>query len=317
MEVILPLVKTELHEQLEVLVRRYSGNDRTFDQLNSDFGKEEAGFYGERQLDYYLHLSDLNEVYSLAGLRLKWDRHYFQIDRLLLGASVCFAIEVKHLKGKLFFNEKEQLIQQLHDHDFIYDNPYTQVKLQAKQLRHVFDQAGYSDLPIHPLVVFTHKNATLNFGDTPDILALQQLTFRIDELLKRYPPIRGKSDVRKLAQILKNQHTVKRENVLRRYHIDLSKVRRGVFCPGCERGIMNRVHGTWLCRSCKRKDCHAHVSALTDYRTLFGGLITNKQARWFLGVESRNTIYRLFTDLGLPAIGNNRATRYDLSKLLL
>src|SRR5699024_2304410 len=240
MEVILPLVKTELHEQLEVLGRRYSGNDRTFSELKDDYGREEAGFYGERQLDYYLRLSDLSEVFSLAGLRMKWDRHYFQIDRLLLDAGVCFVIEVKHLKGNLFFNEKGQLIQQLHDQDFKYDNPYTQVKLQTKQLRQVLNRAGFSDLPIHPLVVFTHKNARLNFVNTPDILALQQLTFQIDELLKQYAPIREKSELRKLAQNLKRQHTAKGENVLRRYHVDLDKIRRGVFCPECGSGLMER-----------------------------------------------------------------------------
>jgi len=316
MKIVLPLSKTELHQQSEILLKRYPRRDKIFDELQDIYRREEAGYQGEKQLDYYLNLSDLAGAYSLAGLRLKGDKHYFQIDRMILTQSVCIIIESKNLKGQLLLNEEDQLIQQTSDSQKIYENPYTQVKLQAKQLRQVLNQLGYSDLPVHPLVVFTNKNAILNLGGTPDLIALHRLTFRIDEILNFYQRIQDPKMIQNLAYRLLSKHTVRRENILEKFNLNIYSIRTGVLCSDCERGKMVRVHGTWICEICKQQNQQAHISALSDYAKIVNPLITNKTARYFLEVESRFTVYRIFKDLNLPISGNRNSTHYDLSKII-
>ena len=316
MKIVLPLAKTELHQQLEVLLKRYQHRDRIYDEIQDAYGREHAGYQGEKQLDYYLHLANLKNTFSLAGLRLKWDKYYFQIDRMILTPSVCIIIESKNLKGEIILNEEDQLIQQTPDYQKSYENPYNQVKLQEKQLRHILNNLGYSNLPIHPLVVFTNKNAILNLGGKPDMIALHQLTFRIDHLIQNYPKIQTTSEINKLAHTLFKKHTRKLENILNRYKLNFYALQTGVICPNCERRKMARIHGTWICRHCKHQDRQAHIAALRDYATLINRIITNKEARRFLEIDSRNTIYRLFTKLNIPKIGNKKGTQYNLEKFL-
>ncbi|GAA4062759.1 nuclease-related domain-containing protein [Amphibacillus indicireducens] len=316
MNIVLPLTKTELHQQLEVLLKRYRRRDRIYEEIQDAYGKERAGYQGEMQLDYFLHLADLQKTFSLAGPRLKWDKHYFQIDRMILTSSVCFIIESKNFKGELTLNEEDQLIQQTPDYQKGYDNPYTQVKLQAKQLRQVLNSLGYSDLPIHPLVVFTNKNAILNLGGNADMITLQQLTFRIDSLCQHYQAIYTTPELKKLAYLLLNKHTLKQENIINRFKVDLRSIQAGVLCTKCEYGIMKRIHGNWSCQKCQHQDRHAHIEALSDYARLFNPLITNKTARRFLQVDSPDIIYRLLSGLELLTKGNNRSTQYNLEKLL-
>ena len=316
MKIILPLKKTELHRQAEVLVRRYKGRDSIFDELDGIYGRESAGYHGEKQLDYYLQLSDLKDSYSLAGLRMKGEEYHFQIDRLLLTPSICFLIESKNLKGKLHLNEQGQLIQDTSEKEIVYDNPYTQVKLQEKQLKQVLKQLGYSNLSIHPLVVFTNRNAILDLGGTPDLITAQQLTLRIDHLLKNREPTFTTSQIKKLASQLLRKHTLRKVNLIERLKISLAAIQTGVFCSHCAVGIMERVYATWVCHTCNRADRRAHIEALVDYATLFGPLITNKTARYFLGVDSHDTVYRLLTKLELPTSGNGKATQYNLEKII-
>src|SRR5690625_2259981 len=316
MKIILPLEKTELHRQAEVLVRRYKGRDSIFDEVDGIYGRESAGYHGEKQLDYYLQLSDLKDSYSLAGLRLKGEEYHFQIDRLLLTPSICFLIESKNLKGKLHLNEQGQLIQDTSEKEIVYDNPYTQVKLQEKQLKQVLKQLGYSNLSIHPLVVFTNRNAILDLGGSPDLITAQQLTLRIDHLLKNRESTFTASQIKKLAyQFLKN-HTLRKVNLIERWKISPAAIQTGVGCPDCRKGIMVRVHNSWRCVTCRLKDDKAHIQALADYAILYGPLITNKVARHFLQVDERSTIYRLLTKMNLPTTGTGKATQYNLEKII-
>ena len=314
MKIVLPLAKTELHQQLEVLLKRYRQRDRIYDEFQDAYGREHAGYQGEKQLDYYLHLANLKNTFSLAGLRLKWDKYYFQIDRMILTPSVCIIIESKNLKGEITLNEEDQLIQQTPDYQKSYENPYNQVKLQEKQLRHILNNLGYSNLPIHPLVVFTNKNAILNLGGKPDMIVLPQLTFRIDHLIHHYSKNQITTEIYKLAHTLLRKHTIKRDNIINRFNIDIRAIQIGVLCTKCEYGLMKRIHGSWSCEKCQHQDRDAHINSLSDYATLFNPFITNRGARHFLQVESRYTICRMLRELKLPVIGYGKLIQYDLTK---
>ncbi|SEO24795.1 hypothetical protein SAMN04488134_105130 [Amphibacillus marinus] len=70
MKFVLPLMETALHQQLDVLLKRYYLKDKLYHQMNKQFRREQAGFKGEQQLDYHLSLAKLADAYSLARVRL-------------------------------------------------------------------------------------------------------------------------------------------------------------------------------------------------------------------------------------------------------
>src|SRR5690625_7637806 len=150
---------------------------------------------------------------------MKVEYKHIHIYRMSLTISICFLIESKNLKGKLHLNEQGQLIQDTSEKEIVYDNPYTQVKLQEKQLKQVLKQLGYSNLSIHPLVVFTNRNAILDLVGTPDLITAQQLTLRIDHLLQNREPTVTTSQIKKLASQLLQKNTVRKSNLVERLTI--------------------------------------------------------------------------------------------------
>ncbi|WP_017471000.1 nuclease-related domain-containing protein [Amphibacillus jilinensis] len=315
-ETILTLEQTELLQQLEVVSRRYQKRDQRFERIQDHYRREKAGFNGEKQLDYYLKLTPLSQACQLAALRLRAGDHYFQIDRLVLTRSACYVIEVKHLSGQVYFNKARQFIQLSNGNQRSYPDPLNQVQLQSNQLAMLMSDLGYFQLPIHPMVVLSHDQVLLNDNEHEDLILIQQLPERLTVLDQRYQVITTFNQIRKLANRLKQLHVKKQEDVLAKYDIPFSEIQVGVHCRHCKKGHVIRLHGNWQCPVCKNKDDDAHLDALLDYRKLISRYITNKQARYFLKVDSPYTIRRLFLKAQLPFRGKGKHTQYDLNTLI-
>lgn len=172
-----PPQKTEQLKQLEVMQDRYLDIPQ---ESSEAFGRELAGYLGEKNLPYYVQLTSFSSHYDLYGLRLEYDGHHFQMDGLFLFPHLLLITEVKHLKGKLSINDAEQLIQVKDMEEKVYPHPLRQANLQKEQLLSLLADHGYSAIPIYTLSVFTHQEANLSINH-PDIIPVQQLPFRLKE----------------------------------------------------------------------------------------------------------------------------------------
>ncbi|SER62381.1 Nuclease-related domain-containing protein [Gracilibacillus ureilyticus] len=277
------------------------------------YGKELAGFLGESSLPYFIDLATLPSHQDLYGLRLPYNGHFFQMDSLLLFRTFLLILEAKHLKGKLYFNEANQLIQlKDSEEESIYDHPLIQAELQKQQLTSLLNQLGYPPIPIYTLVAFTHRKAHLSFHHE-DMLPLQRLPFRLTELSKMFrDPILSIDQLRGLGKKLLSLHQDRKYDFI----TDFRSIRNGVFCPNCKPVLMKWYYGKWICRKCQFRDHQAHISALKDFYYLFGNMINNKQAKWFLQLDSVYTTSRMLNQLELPSTGGYKFRRYDLSPLI-
>ncbi|MFD2657407.1 nuclease-related domain-containing protein [Gracilibacillus thailandensis] len=308
-----PPQKTKSLLQLEILQDRYL---EVPPDIVDAFGRELAGYLGEKSLPYYMNLTSLHSHYDLYNLRLEHNRHHFQMDGLFLFSNFLLIIEVKHLIGKIMLNDAHQLIQSKDTEEKVYDNPIMQAALQKEQLHSLLSKSGYHSIPIHTLVVFTHKKVNLSI-DHPDIITSQLLPFRLKKLSKDFPNhILTMDQLLTLGKELLALHSEKNLNLLQDTHIDLRNIRRGVFCPKCKPIVMKRRHGGWVCPNCNYKNRDCHIYALIDFIYLFGEFITNRQLRWFLLIDSEYTATRILKDLGLKAEGNTKNRRYNLLPLL-
>ncbi|WP_188048451.1 hypothetical protein [Bacillus sp. CH30_1T] len=87
---------------------------------------------------------------------------------------------------------------------------------------------------------------------------------------------------------------------------------RSVMCTRCERFNMLRNMRFWYCPNCGEFDRNAHQQAIYD----LSPIITNKQAREFLGVESSRVAYLLLNNMNLNSQGKGRGRIYSLPKNL-
>jgi hypothetical protein len=302
--------------QLEALIIRLSPHDIPQD-LENAYGRELSGYTGEKQLPYHLHMVQ-REKMLLYGIRLPWQKHFFQMDNLSFFLKKIFICEVKHLKGKLFINEADQLVQEHEDGKIeIYDHPLLQAKFQQEKLEALLTLHGFSFPTIHPIVVFTHPNANLNFQH-PDMIPIQQLPLKI-KLFLQEPTANNEynfTEYRHLINFISAHHQERKVNIHDKFKIDLRKIVRGVFCPSCQKVKAKRIYGTWQCPKCGIKDKMMHVHALKEWALIFGPVITNKQARWFLGGISIDLTKRLLRQLNCPFVGSYRDRKYDLTILL-
>ncbi|WP_194842026.1 nuclease-related domain-containing protein [Gracilibacillus salitolerans] len=85
--------------QLEALIGRLSPHDIP-QGLEKAYGRELSGYTGESKLPYHLHMVQYEKL-LLYGVRLPWQKHFFQIDNLSIFPKKIFICEVKHLKGRL------------------------------------------------------------------------------------------------------------------------------------------------------------------------------------------------------------------------
>ncbi|GAE92384.1 hypothetical protein JCM21714_1377 [Gracilibacillus boraciitolerans JCM 21714] len=235
-----PPKKTEHLLQLEVMKERYL--DIPPDTFDS-FRRELSGYLGEKSVPYYVDLSDIDSHYDIYGLRLQHNDHYFQIDGLFLFPSFILITEIKHLKGKLFINESDQLIQLKDQEEKVYQHPLTQANLQKAQLQSLLTTLGYTNIPIHTLAIFTHNQAQLSFRH-PDIITVQQFPFQLQKFVSSYSErIYEMDQLLHLSKKLIDLHQERRITFLEPTREILQNIRRGVYCPNCKPIVMHWTHG--------------------------------------------------------------------------
>lgn len=86
----------------------------------------------------------------------------------------------------------------------------------------------------------------------------------------------------------------------------------GVQCDRCGAFKMDRIYGTWFCKTCGHTSKEAHIAAIRDYFLLFGPEINNLQLRKFLQIDSPDLATRILTSMNLHTTGTTKNRNYFL-----
>ena len=78
---------------------------------------------------------------------------------------------------------------------------------------------------------------------------------------------------------------------------------------------LERRHGTWFCSSCESKNGEGHLQALKDFELLLSLIISNKELREYLCIQSPFVASRLLRSMNLPSEGSNKGKKYFLNFL--
>ena len=312
---------------LRAMKRRVRSNHEKYQDFLNELGRKEAGIFGEQSLDYYLKLLPETEhpYYIFHGLRLPYRDTFFQMDTLILFSNFLLILEVKYLKGILYFDPKNyQLLQEVEDNPHkVYPDPILQASNQCSKLKSWLRTKQLNEVSCEKLVVLTNPKVITKVLSSPSevdryVIKSPALSTKVNTLLKRHSsqPL-DKKHIKKLIKQLLKDHTPDKSSPIPQYGVLSSDIMTGVLCPSCiPNEIMKRIHGTWECSICGRKYESAHRAALVDYALLISPFITMRELRRFLGVENRVTITRLLKNLNIEFVGGNKSRSYNLTPLL-
>lgn len=304
---------------LQAFERRLSANHPMKQAVLKDLKIKYAEVNGENEIKYRLRLIDKQKFIVLHNLRLQDEVGYFQMDTLTLSNYFNTVVETKNWEGTVRFGANGQVTRI--DNNGMkegFQNPIDQVKIQALRLKRWLKNHDFPDIPIEYLAVISFPKTIIERETPQDIIPHElihssDLVFRIQEIEKNYTsPILSRNQLYHLARLLERSHCPVDVNLFEEYGVRSIDMVKGVFCTKCGALPMNRFNGKWYCQSCKNVSIDAHKHALRDYRLLFGEWITNKQARYFLGLSSPDMTKHILRKECTEMVGMNKGKKYRL-----
>lgn len=308
--------------QLKALLRRLPLNDPRRPTIEKDLVKFEKGHRGELQLDHYLNFLRPNTHFLIQGIRLSDSfGGYFQIDTLLLTTYYLCVFEVKNWSSSVSFDPAlKQATRKFNGTEEGCSDPISQVLMQRAHLLRWLQKHRFPTIPIHPFVVISHPttiiNVKSNFKLVADyVLHAHAVLDRLEKIDRKVSTeFLDKKELRKMAKTMIKHDVPKKDDVLKKYKIEVGELITGVSCEACNRYSMIRAHGRWCCSSCGASSKTAHIKALEEYSLLIGGTIKNGEAREFLRVNSRDVINYLLKNMKLSFVGVGKGRKYHLPK---
>ncbi|WP_165766880.1 nuclease-related domain-containing protein [Fictibacillus aquaticus] len=290
--------------------------------IESDFGRLEAGYKGELSLLYELKMLPQNGHITLFNIRMTNNGfHFFQVDVLLFTETYALIIEVKNISGTVYFDDMhDQMIRYKKDGtEECFPDPINQVLIQEYHFRDWLKQKKLQQLPVESLVVFTNPQTIIKFSDKYNpalklkVIRKRILPLKIDEFSKKYQDaILSAKELKKVSSQLQKYHTEHFPDILDIYKIKASEILTGVQCPNCLGLPMKRSQGYWLCQRCGCFDAKAHETAFNDFGLLISSLISNGQARNFLQLQSPSITKRLLKKMNYKSEGRGNSLKYAI-----
>ena len=305
--------------QLEALLKRLPKNHPKIPQIIEDLNIRNAGFKGELAIEFPLSFLDEKDYFIFHDLRLKTQKHYFQLDTLILHPKVAIILEVKNYSGTIHFDPGfKQLIQTKEGIEKGYPYPLTQLERHEQQLKEWLQQYKLREINITSLVVISNSFTIIR--TSPEEKYLHQKIIHKEELPTKIPMLVNfehnhsleEKELKKISRLLLKQHTERDSSILERYQIDHKELIKGAICKNCGSLPLIRIKANWHCTTCNSKDKLAHLRALNEYKLLFKPTITNGELRNFLRVNSILTANRLLQSMNLKYDGINKGRVYYL-----
>ncbi|GGM32706.1 nuclease [Paraliobacillus quinghaiensis] len=312
-----PLTVSSRLNAYEALLRRLPSHHPTYTTIEKAYTLPLAGYRGEKEVYYRLkNLSDNFIIFH--DLRLPHQDSFFQIDFLVLSKSCIFVIEVKNMRGTLFFDTHfKQLIRTVEEKEEGFRNPLAQVQEHKWKLSEWFSKVlNISSVPIESFVAIANSSSVLktNAADLEIYQRVVHAEYLIDHLNDWNTYYLEKNfgflDVDQITKELLDADTPFQPDLLKRYGIKAGELRNGVVCPHCNAASMKRTHGKWLCWQCNKYSKGGAEQAIGDYLQLIASSISNQECRSYLGIESPQLAKRILHSADVVGDGATKNRRY-------
>ncbi|SFE12417.1 Nuclease-related domain-containing protein [Lentibacillus persicus] len=292
-------------KKLDAVIPRLPAQFPTLSKMQEDVRKQQHGYNGELQVDYYLdNLAPMYDI--LRDVYLRQNNKNFQIDSCIIGDYAVYNADSKNYNGTIEFNTTlRQLTRSDGTIESGFEYPITQVTNQAFHLQNWLTQHYFTQIPITSFAVIADPSTIVKVqGSQEKVAKYVTHSAEVSNLIMAYERQLARSGAKKLPAKLIGQAILHESGQFDRdlykiYGIKPSDILPGVICPKCRLLGMKRVHSGWWCPKCMQKHTNAHLNALNDYLMLIKNTITNSECMRFLGLKNRGVATRILKKSGL------------------
>lgn len=305
--------------KVEALRKRLSNNHTSFKSIEDEESRLNAGFIGEKSLNYPLSFLSKTNYAIFHGLRLKNEYTHFQLDTLILSSNFYMIVEVKNYAGTIFFDKSfGQITRKLNGKEDGFQDPILQVKRQRSNFITWLKEQKQCVIPIEYLVVISNPRTIIKAApDYTEPIERVTISSNFNQKFLKYEE-RYKSEkvdrkeIKRISGLLLKKHEPLDSDILTQFQVLEEEILTGVHCPSCSFRPMERERGKWKCKNCLISSKDAHLEALKEYSLLFESTISNNQMRSFLHLSSEKVASSLLKSSNFPYSGNGRSRIYHL-----
>lgn len=284
-------------KKYEILMTYLKRDFPRFKDVQQDYRKSEKGYEGELQVDYHLELLS-HQFLTLRDICLSVQGRTFQIDNLIITQNAIFIVEVKNYQGTIIFDTiLDQFTRDNGKSETGFSHPVSQAELQRLHLQQWLQERNFPIIPIYSFIAISDPSTIIKVkGDREEIAKVvahgANIPRKIVDLNKQLPAHAALED-RKIGTMILKESKEYDIDIMKHHDVKMTDLMPGVQCPACRAAGMERIYNNWQCRKCNYRSSSAHEQALNDYMLLGNTFITNSNCKWWLQIDSRNTVTRL------------------------
>ncbi|WP_096153498.1 MULTISPECIES: nuclease-related domain-containing protein [Bacillus] len=303
----------------EAFLTRLSQNHYKRHLIESDFGKYNAGFQGEKATDYQLQYICPSTFNIIQNLRLKVDGITSQNDSVVYSKKQFNIIEAKNYSGEVIFDEAQVIKINNNGKKESYTNPIWQVQRQEHMLRKWLNYNNFPSIPINSFVVITNPTTIFDVTKLPPNLAkkvigIDALPWKIQELDEKIKYTKYNTEQFNLVgEKLVQDHKPEKIDILSKYGVNKDEIILGAKCPKCNALPLELKNNKWKCiNNCKVKTKDIVQHSLIDYSLLISSSFSNSEFREFFNLPSQIRAKNILKNINLIQTGKCKHTRYHL-----
>ena len=306
-------------QSYEVFLSRLPQNHYKRPLVESDFGKYNAGFQGEKAIDYQLQFICHNTFNIIQNLRLEVDELTSQNDSIVYSKKFFNIIEAKNFSGEVIFDEAQIIKISNNGKKESYSNPIWQVQRQEHILKKWLNNNNFPTIPINSWVVITNPNTTFDVTKLPHSLAkkvigIDALPWKIQEVEETIKYTKYNAQQFNLVgQKLIQDHKPEKVDLLNKYGVNQDELILGAKCPKCGNLPLQLIKNKWICTNkCSINMREVFIHSAKEYSLLFTSNFNNSEIRKFLKIPTQTKTTKILIATNLKKTGKCRHTRYHL-----
>ncbi|WP_144510486.1 nuclease-related domain-containing protein [Bacillus sp. FJAT-22090] len=295
------------------LLHRIPKDQSIYFEIENKIRSAEAGYNGEcyvdnfiRQVSFPKHYAILKDIHIQIA-----ENNYLQIDTLILTKKYITILEVKNIRGKIYFQKNpDQLIREVDGVTTPFKCPEQQLKRHVRNLQ-VLLQVAKINIPIRSLIVLAYSKTQVVL---PPQYTKVVMGCDISNKLNDYNQLPDSISTIKFQQLLNYLISHSQDFIpkplAQTYSIAFSLIKTGLFCPNCAIKVKNRNK----CPNCKTSKSLMQKQALEDWFYLVKGNISNHECVYFLELKDKYAASYLFKTLNLLPMNHFKSRYYILQK---
>lgn len=273
----------------------------------------QAGFAGELRVDRYLEsIQCLDSKIILTDVRLPTrSGGTFQIDTLIISQKYILILEVKNIKGDLYFKtDPHFLLREVDGIGTRMECPITQLEVAQFHLVDWLRRSGIN-MEVRGEIILSNQSAFIKeIPEKSPVMYMKRLMILLQDM-EKLPVLLNEQQIRIIATQIKTQQSEYTQPPLcTTFQIDPNQLKIGQLCKSCNGEMVYRTERMKFCTNCQTEQPSDYGETVADWFLLIDSSMTSAQCRYFLNLKGKQQARYILNFIGLPKAEGKRDVKY-------